>query len=236
MPAAKNDDKNSRVQVIIAVIGLVGVISAALIASIDKWWPKAGNNQNDSSSNTNKSSRIPEPKNDNSALDPKPRISKTVALMDNNLLTYDKNRGRTGRTNQAEIEDALKGMELRFIQIDTNLNWNDYAKLTDPQPDLIIVHVSAFYDRTDPNDKGYKFRTFLENAMPSLPKTKLLVYSRAFQEVTTSDVERYASAVPHLRERIRFFLVKAGPKREYFNDMETAGKLRSLVTTILASP
>lgn len=238
MPPNKIDDKKPRLEVIVAIIGLVGVISAALITNVDKWWPKQNKEQNVSIStaNTSPSPAVsPEQKNINGVTEDKMKRTKTVVIMDNNLLTYNKRLAKTGRTNHDEIEEALKGMGLKFIPINTNLNWNDYSILTDAQPDLIIIHVSSFYDKTNPNDKDNKFRTFLENAMPSLPNTKMLVYSRAFKEITRSDVEIYASAVPNLRERIRFFIAEPGSGREYFNDMKTGGKLRNMVKEILSS-
>ncbi|HBB88259.1 MAG TPA: hypothetical protein DC047_11645 [Blastocatellia bacterium] len=239
MPPLKSKSRKLKPEVIVAIIGVAGVIGAALITNVDKWWPRQNKASNAMVSNASTSSSLDVPvekKNVTTVTEDKPKGTKTIAIMDNNLLTYDKKLARTGRTNHDEIELALKDMGLRFIPINTNLNWTDYSILTDAQPDLIIIHVSSFYEKTEPNDRGKKFRGFLENAMPNLPHTKMLVYSRAFKEITTSDVEQYASSVPNLRERLKFFIVEPGSKREYFDDMGTGSRLRKTVTEMLGLP
>lgn len=235
MSRRKKEDKTSRTQIIIAVIGLVGVMATALIANVDKWWPASSKNQN---TNGNISQRPAPTPQDNSTTSPTGQtvapLAKVVVIMDNNLLTYDKESRVEARTNHNDVEDALKDLSLNCVFINTNLRWNEYAKLWDAKPDLIIIHVSAFYDKTDPNDRGDRFRVFLHNAMPSLPDTKLLVYSRAFAAVTTSKIERYAASVLSLKERTSFFKVEPGPTRKYFNDRQISNSLKDKVKHILS--
>jgi|GEM_PF-4152443 len=231
----KKEDNTSRTQIIIAVIGLVGVMATALIANLDKWWPASNMNQNTNGNISQRPAPTPqENSNSSSKSQTIAPLTKVIAIMDNNLLTYDKESRREARTNHNDIEDTLKGLDLKFVPINTNLRWNDYAALWEAKPDLIIIHVSAFYDKTDPNDTDDRFRIFLHNAMPKLPDTKLLVYSRAFAAVTTSEIERYAASVLSLKERTSFFKVEPGPSRKYFNDKQISNSLKDKVKQILS--
>jgi len=233
MSRRKKTDGASRTQIIIAVIGLVGVVAAGLIANIDKWRPVTNQNRNGNVSQPPAPTITPQPKDETIA-------RKVVAIMDNNLLTYDTNRGREGRTNHDDIADALRDLNLKIVPFNTNLGWirdeNNYKMLWEAKPDLIIIHASAFSDKTDPDDTDDNFRIFLHNAMPNLPNTKLLVYSRAFSAVTRSEIQRYVSGVVNLRQRTSFFKAEPGANRQYFNDRQVSSDLRNEVNTILSSP
>jgi hypothetical protein len=235
MSRRKKEDNTSRTQIIIAVIGLLGLVATGLITNIEKWWPTAIQNQNRNSN----VSQTPEPIPTTQPKDT-PTSRKVVAIMDNNLLTYDTSRGREGRTNHDDIADALRELELKIVPFNTNLGWigdeNNYKRLWEAKPDLIIIHASAFSKKTDPDDTDDNFRIFLHNAMPNLPNTKLLVYSRAFKAVTKSEIERYVSAVTNLRQRTSFFKVEHGASGKYFNDRQISSDLRNDVNSALSSP
>lgn len=49
----EDSDKTFKTQIIVAVIGLIGLVTVALIANVDKLWPKPVGNINVNVSNTN---------------------------------------------------------------------------------------------------------------------------------------------------------------------------------------
>ena len=51
--AKADSNKTSKVQIIVAVIGSIGVIASALIWNVEKWWPKPNDNRAANASSTN---------------------------------------------------------------------------------------------------------------------------------------------------------------------------------------
>ena len=103
-----------------------------------------------------------------------------VILMDctHKLLTYSKTKG----TNADVIENILRDTRLpiRIIKETTSPEWERAAQVKALNPNLIIIHGSAFVNPDEPvkleNPDDDKFLTFLKYMKDT--SAKFLVYSR----------------------------------------------------------
>lgn len=87
-----------------------------------------------------------------------------------------------GGTNAKNIERyVLAGLD---VVTDTELvypNWTRHENVRKASPDLIIIHLSAFYDDTKVSDPDKALRNFLDY-MKTNTDTKFLVYTRGPKE------------------------------------------------------
>ncbi len=167
--------------------------------------------------------------------------NKVVVTMDSPLLVYDEvdPEHPSGSTNTDKISQALKGIsELSVSQVSTNLDWNREDEVRNKNPDLIILHLSAFASETLSHDTSHaeqrKLLSFLQYMADS--KTKFLVYSRdpflddvESQQAWIQQIER---KIPKLKDRMQFFnFVPEQPKK--FDDTEVQRMLKMQVRDIL---
>jgi hypothetical protein len=164
-------------------------------------------------------------------------IRKLVVTMDSPLKTYDpENVGK--RTNMDEILSILQPLEKQIsaFKISTSLNWKGEPELRAKNPDLIIIHWSAFAAPPGqrPVEEDLKFISFLNYMADS--KARFLIYTRegyVNEEAGHSALVRaWERQVPRLKGRLQIFKFIAGkPKR--FRNPDVRQALRSTVSDIL---
>lgn len=164
--------------------------------------------------------------------------SKVVVTMDSPLLVYDEENNGTGRTNTDEIDDILKDIkQVSLAQVGTNRVWNRDEEVRSKNPDLVILHMSAFAGETlsheDPAalTRLVSFFRYMKDT-----KAKFLVYSRSpsynYQEVQMDFVAQVERQIPELKNRIQFFnFVPGKPKR--FRDLDAQVELKNQVRSLL---
>lgn len=168
--------------------------------------------------------------------------NKVVVTMDSPLLVYDSENSGTGRTNTDEIDNALKDIKgISLVQVSTNLAWDREEEVRSKNPDLIIIHASAFASETlspeTRHSEERKLISFFEYMVGS--SAKFLVYSRSplledveDQQARIQAIER---KVPGIQGRIQFFnFVPGKPKK--FRDPEVQRELKKQVRSILGIP
>ena len=162
---------------------------------------------------------------------------KTILLMDSTLpeVVYDSRSRASGRTNADEIYDALKDVpSLSISKETTSLQWAREEYVRSLGPDLIILHLSAFYDKTTPHDGDRKLLSFLRYI--SSQKSRLLLYTRApllqsgpAQDAYSAELTRQ---IPALRNRVSMFRFENGQPMT-FMDTTLARNLKLQVKSIL---
>ena len=161
---------------------------------------------------------------------------KVVVLMDSTLpeVVYDPQTQSNGGTNADDISDALDDLPIQIVKETTSLIWDRDEQVLQLDPDLIIIHLSAFYDQTNPQDSGRKLESFLR--FVAISRAHFIMYSRAptlESEIgQTQWVQQIESQIPQLQSRVQLLYVPAGPAAT-FRDTNTARRLKMLVKTTL---
>lgn len=153
-----------------------------------------------------------------------------IVLMDSRLkdLVYNYEGWKQGKTNADEIYEILDDLEGVDIDIEnTSLTWSREEQIYQIAPDLIIIHISCFYDKTNADDSEHKFYSFVESI--SELDTRWIIYSREFHHQNTWK-ERLVHDFPKLSGKIEILKVKSPMN---FSDIVIQRKLKSLVKKLL---
>ena len=141
-------------------------------------------------------------------------------------------------TNTDDITDILRYLPIRPpIEELVHTEWDDAEIMSQLEPDLIIIHNSAFYTSTTTADPAKRLGAFLW-AMEDT-HTKFLIYSRAdsFSDEgrTKQDFE---NAYPFLEGRVDVLWVPKGEPQycSYWACSDTRQKLRRKVKSLLGLP
>lgn len=130
-----------------------------------------------------------------------------VVLMDSKLkeLRYNSKIG----PNAEILEPLLKNLRyLDFSSESTDLGWDNYQKIFEDEPDLIIMHASCFLRHTrqpaaiESHDPRNPLLAFLKFMVPT--KTKFLIYSREV-DGEQKEAKQFEMLIPKLRGRIKVF-------------------------------
>ena len=170
-----------------------------------------------------------------------PRSHKWVVMMDSTLpkLVFDPATRAKGGTNADDITHILTDLPVQTVKETTSLQWSREEQLLQLNPDLVIVHLSAFYGQSDRRDSAHMFRTFLKYMTGS--KTKFLIYSRVMPNLANRQDEiriltQYGFLVNGISaDRLHLFLVP-GREKATFRDPQTARELKLRVKSLLGIP
>lgn len=144
-----------------------------------------------------------------------------VVLMDSAIrdVVYDPQTRASGGSNADDLTDILKDLPIRLIKETTSLNWRRDQQILEQDPDLIVIHLSCFYDRTNVLDSDERFKSFLRYMLPS--RSKFLIYTRGPHGDSTPLEARWNSHLSFLRdfpdERYELFIVPGGTKATFRN-------------------
>lgn len=172
---------------------------------------------------------------------PRQAQNKVLVTMDSPLLVYDPENTNppSGRTNTDEIVDALRDISgLSLNQVSTNLGFDREEEVRSKNPDLIILHLSAFASETQSHDTAHaeerKLLSFFQYMADS--KAKFLVYSRsAYLEEAPEQqawIQMMERRIPGLKDKIHFFDFVPG-EHKGFRDAEVRRELKLQVRSIL---
>lgn len=97
----------------------------------------------------------------------------------------------------------------------TNPNWNREESITAQDPDLVIIHKSAFYDYNSANDRSDldKLVNVLNSIAEDAKNSRFLVYSSGFCNAageedlyaSTQDLVRRIDNFANLKDRVHYF-------------------------------
>jgi len=158
-----------------------------------------------------------------------------VVLMDSTLpdVVYDSNTRAQGGTNADDITDVLSDLPVTIIKETTSLLWRRDEQVLRVNPDLVVLHFSAFYSTTTSDDSDKRLEDFLQYM--SGVKTRFLIYSRMSPEQNNwlrRWLKRIESRIPGLRNRIQVLPIKHGQDATFRNP-DLARRLKLQVKQIL---
>lgn len=168
---------------------------------------------------------------------PLPDPRKRIAIVDNVRTVYDQMSLKRGRTNYDDIYDSLKSHQgLALFRVQTYAGWSDYNLLKELNPDVIVLHASAFYGDLNPTDEDKHLRGFLSYVSEHLASSRVVVYSRAIR--TEADEGIYAAALinaaPRLAGRLTALSVPSGMSStgEAKSSFQSAANISKLLAKI----
>lgn len=169
------------------------------------------------------------------------RSHKWVVMMDSTLpkLVFDPATRAKGGTNADDITPILIDLPVQTVKETTSLQWSREEQLLQLNPDLVIVHLSAFDDKSNAKDSDHKFRTFLKYMAGS--KTKFLIYSRVIPKLANRQHEIHILTQNGFLvngisvDRLHLFHVP-GRGQATFRDPQTAREFKLRVKSLLGVP
>ncbi|MDJ0733880.1 MAG: hypothetical protein QNJ47_07305 [Nostocaceae cyanobacterium] len=166
----------------------------------------------------------------------KPISTPKVLIMDSHLpdVVYKLETRKKGGSNADDIREILDDIDppIQLPRESTNLSWHGEQQVLEHNPDIIIIHASAFYQRTDVEDSEKKFLSFLEFIGKRI-QSKFLIYSRSRSFCQNSEDysrEYYENKIPVLEKRIEIFPVCAS---DTWDNNMLQRNLRTKVESIL---
>ena len=174
-----------------------------------------------------------------------------IVLMDSPLpgRVYDPRTLAAGGTNADDISDALRDLDVVTHKENTSPIWHREEEVRAQNPDLIISHLSCFYDvragKGDAETEQHLFDiatkrliTFFGYLGAVNSRTRFLVYSRSVfpsDQVEAQWADDVTARFPRLKGRLFAMHVPGAPKAT-FRDPATAELLRARIRKILAQP
>jgi lysozyme len=168
--------------------------------------------------------------------DPRP----LVLLMDSHIAenVYCPRTRKNAGSNYDDITKLLKDLPIRIAYEPTNLAWQNQQHVLDERPSLVIIHASAFQEKTASMEGNTKLINFLN----SLKGTGIhvLVYTRGLSQDSPSDVQKrwevlmHALHDPDLKKNAKYFLM---PQRQQacFEDPKDGEPFREKIKAMLES-
>ena len=160
-------------------------------------------------------------------------------------VVYDPQTKEQNLTNAYDITNIL--LPLKQLKITPRLvgkRWNEHEAIRQENPDLIIIHWSAFYGTTlsiegvETNNEDESFIQFIRYLEKT--KTKILVYTRenqleteAGQQQWFAHMEKEMPEFKDLRDRVFLFPLRGGRPLKTFRDDVIAQDLIFKVRSIL---
>lgn len=141
-------------------------------------------------------------------------------------------------TNTDRIRNILQYLPIKPpIEELVHTEWDDAEIMSQLEPDLIIIHHSAFYTSTTAVDPAKRFGSFLL-AMEDT-HTKFLIYSRVDNFSDEEGIKQYfENTYPFLEDRVDVLWVPKGETQycTYWKCADTKEKLRRKVKSLLGLP
>lgn len=209
-------------------LGSMGWMSAAVLAAIllggyatTRWWAAGSGN-----------------------------ATQVIVLMDSAhpQRVYDPATLKSGGTNADDLTDQLGDLGASLVKETTGPSWHREDQILAQNPDLVLVHRSAFYDATllpdlKLNDTYFehlypaaadKLEVFLGYVALANPRTRFVVYSR---KSWASDAEKTAwiASVERRFPRLtgRLFAYSVPLDRPTFRHPDTAAEMKAIVRGLL---
>ena len=142
---------------------------------------------------------------------PKRHVLPTVVLMDSTLpaVVYDRETRKAGGTNADDITRIVSDLPITTLKETTSLMWQRDEQVLRLNPDVIVMHFSAFCDETSPDHGDHRLENFL--TYMSASKANFLIYSRmtdAQRRWLDGWLNGVISRTPALRGRIEILRLR----------------------------
>ena len=141
-------------------------------------------------------------------------------------------------TNTAHIRKILQPLPIQVPAEElVYMGWDNVEDISEKEPDLIIIHRSAFYTTTTTLDPAKAFGAFLE-AMEDTD-TRFLIYSRGFDfEDEEGKKHYYEDKFPFLNGLVEVLWVARGDPQycTYWDCLDIKVKMRSKASSLLGLP
>ena len=216
------DKENWQRQPLVATVATVIVVSVAVTAFYNIY-------QQITSSRT--------PRNNNSRHRDFTLPDRVIVLMDSTLpdLVFDPDTRSKRGTNADDINEIIDDLpNCKIFKETTSLAWNRDQQVFQNDPDLIVIHLSAFYEKTNPEDSDNRLKRFLYFMADS--RASFLFYTRSFtlsnSAARTNWVNNIESQIPALKGRMRLIFIQGGVSATFRNP-DTALHLKIAVKQIL---
>jgi len=131
--------------------------------------------------------------------------------MDSTLpaVVYDRETRKAGGTNADDITRIVSDLPITTLKETTSLMWQRDEQVLRLNPDVIVMHFSAFYDETSPDHGDHRLENFL--TYMSASKANFLIYSRmtdAQRRWLDGWLNGVISRTPALRGRIEILRLR----------------------------
>ena len=221
--------------IISALLGLIGVVLAAYVGYLGTQMPiRATQTAEAKSAIATSAAAKPTPFSTAAPLS-RPTSLPVVYLMDSKEpeMVYN-----PPGTNTDDIRDILRYLPIKPPMEELiYAEWDGAEIMSQLDPDLIIIHNSAFYTSTTAADPAKRFSAFLL-AMEDT-HTKFLIYSRADTFSDEAKIKKYfEDTYPFLKGRVDVLWVPKGDAQycNYWDCSDTREKLRRKVKSLLSVP
>lgn len=160
----------------------------------------------------------------------------TVVMMDSPKqdVVYSTERWESGGTNADDITEILDDPDVHppvsTRKETTSLTWDRTGELIGQDPDLIIIHASAFYDETNLGDTDDRLASFLNYVAPQVG-SNFLIYSRAGRSEDELR-DHYAREFPELQDRLAVMWMRD----RAWSDLSVRTELKTKVQSLLGNP
>jgi serine/threonine protein kinase len=166
---------------------------------------------------------------------------------------YDSNTRRNSGTNADDLNHELRDLPVALHKETVGSTWDREDQILKQQPDLILIHRSAFFHSINheldlpfedeiEEERSRRFYAFADNRLVAFlghvglasPKTSFLVYSRGWTDEQRNEWTREVeNRFPSLKGRVTTLRIPVGPNGASFRDTATAQLVRDYVKSIL---
>jgi len=157
-------------------------------------------------------------------------------------VVYNRRLQGVGATNSDEITEILDNLPIMIPVEKTSLIWNRVAQVQKLDPELIVIHFSAFQSKTvdcqigsQQNECNARLKYFLRSLQGL--KSKVLVYSRTRGFSSDKFKERFlkwlAVADPSFKERFTLFGMQDQNRNPQFGNPDTAMAFKETIVKLL---
>ncbi len=168
----------------------------------------------------------------------KKMVKRIVVIMDqhNDALIYCEHTRNIKGSNAVDIVNLIKDLNVTPLPFATNLEWQMEQQVIDLKPSLIIIHASAFYEKTKDLRDNKKLILFLDYVTRA--GIKVLVYTRGLPEQPSKDVQQKWDNIikkfdeKKLKENAYLFVMPKGHE-SCFTDPEIGNPFKSKIKDML---
>lgn len=158
--------------------------------------------------------------------------SSKIVLMDSRAddVVYDEIDRNNHDSNSKPIAEILDNIQnVQILEFPTSLTWNRDETVKAENPDLIVIHASAFYEKTKSAEANGRLISFINGF--SDEETPFLIYSRVSIDPL---IEHLIKENPGLKDRLHpMVLPVRGTESQSFRESINGRALKTLVLEIL---
>ena len=128
-----------------------------------------------------------------------------IVAMDSGLRekVFDLETWKAGKSNADVVKSILEKHGYESIAI--TVRHYDKPNVLSIDPDLVVIHASAFHNPLDNNYAYYKLLSFLNHMLPS--DANILIYSRGYLPSKSNFLGDIFRSNPYLRGRVRAIVI-----------------------------